>query len=77
MSPAAIHHLPDWPAIRTACEAGRWQAAYGAAGPCPGKDGAGLAAWSAAAAYIEAEKAAALAALTAAWRERRAEHGNP
>lgn len=69
--PATITRLPDWPALRAACAAERWQAAYGAAGLCPGKDGPGLAAWQAAADYIEAEKAAALAALTARWRERR------
>lgn len=62
--------LPDWPAVRAACALGAFQRAYGAAGPCPGKDGnaAALAAWRAAAEYIEAEKARDLAELTAAWR---------
>lgn len=71
MTPATLYHLPDWPAIREACARGEYQRAYGAAGLCPGKDRPGLAAWQAAADYIEAEKAAALAALTARWRERR------
>lgn len=55
----------DWPAVRLCCAHGRWQAAYSAArGDLD------------AAAYIEARKAEELAALTTAWRERRA-HGNP
>lgn len=70
MSPARITYLPDWPAIRERCARGEWQGALSAAGPCPGKDGAGYAAWRAAYDYIETEKAARLAALTAAWRER-------
>lgn len=55
----------DWPVVRLCCAHGRWQAAYGAARGDPD-----------AAVFIEACKAEALAALTQAWRERRA-HGNP
>jgi hypothetical protein len=65
---AAIIRLPDWPAIRAACARGAWQSAYGALPPCQGK---GDAAWAAAADYIEAEKARALAAFVAEWRARK------
>jgi hypothetical protein len=58
----------DWAAIRAACAAEMWQRAYSAAGPCGGPDDA---AWCEAAAYIEARKAEALAALVAAWKEAR------
>lgn len=58
--------LPDWPAIRAACAREQWQKAYNAAGCCGGTDDLG---WRQAAAYIEARKAEALAALVAAWKE--------
>jgi hypothetical protein len=59
-------HLPDWPAIRAACAVEAWQKAYGLAGPCGGPDDV---TWRQVAAYIEARKAEALAALMAAWKE--------
>lgn len=59
---------PNWPALRDACAREAWQRAYAAAGPCPGPEDAELAAWHAAAACIEAAKAAALLALVAHWR---------
>jgi hypothetical protein len=58
--------LPDWPAIRAACALGNYQRAYNLAGPCGGPDDV---TWRQVAAYIEARKAEALAALTAAWKE--------
>lgn len=73
MTPATLYHLPDWPAIREACARGEYQRAYGAAGLCPGKDGPGLAAWRAAAEYIEECKARHVAAQVAAWRARHAD----
>jgi len=57
----------DWPLLRPACARGAWQAAYGAAGLA-----AETADYRAAAAYIEAAKAVALARLTADWRKRHA-----
>jgi hypothetical protein len=62
----------DWAAIRAACAAEMWQRAYSAAGPCGGPDDA---AWCEAAAYIEARKAEALAALVAAWRASKEDQG--
>jgi hypothetical protein len=56
----------DWPAIRAACAVEAWQKAYSLAGPCGGPDDV---TWRQVAAYIEARKAEALAALTAAWKE--------
>lgn len=50
----------DWPKVREACGLGLWRVAYHAA-LCDRE----------AEAYIEAEKAAALAALTADWRARK------
>ena len=49
----------DWPRLRAACAAARWQAAYSAAHNDP-----------AAVAHIETAKAEALARLTEEWRAR-------
>jgi hypothetical protein len=64
---------PDWPRIRGACRRERWQEASSLAAFVHANEAAYRAAFE----YIEAEKAAALAALTAAWRERSKPHGNP
>jgi len=55
----------DWPALRLACARGAWQAAYSAAGLA-----ADAPDYRAAAVYIKAAKATALAQLTANWSKR-------
>jgi hypothetical protein len=55
----------DYIKLRAALVRERWQEAYGALAPCRGKDDAE---WKRAAEEIEACKAEALAALTAAWQ---------
>jgi hypothetical protein len=58
----------DYAKLRAALTRGAWQEAYGALPPCQGKDDD---AWKRAADEIEARKAEALAALTAAWQAAR------
>ncbi len=58
----------DMDEVRRRCDLGFWQAAYGAAGLCRGKDDA---TWKQAADYIEQRKAEVLRALIEQWRSLR------